>query len=58
MYGREGLGFIGIEYLIENVEIYEEVDGMILEELEGIKGKLSKGREEWRGERIEGVGND
>ncbi|WP_186305950.1 hypothetical protein [Staphylococcus epidermidis] len=46
MYGREGLGFIGIEYLIENVEIYEEVDGMILEELEGIKGKLSKGREE------------
>ena len=40
MYPTERLRFIAIQYLIDNVQIYQELDAMILEQLEPIKRKL------------------
>ena len=46
MYPTERLRFIAIQYLIDNVQIYQELDAMILKQLEPIKRKLSNATEQ------------
>ena len=58
MYPTERLRFIAIQYLIDNVQIYQELDAMILEQLEPIKRKLSNATEQSTRQRIEAVRND
>ena len=58
MYPTERLRFIAIQYLIDNVQIYQELDAMILEQLEPIKRKLSNATEQSTRQRIETVRND
>ena len=57
MYPTERLRFIAIQYLIDNVQIYQELDAMILEQLEPIKRKLSNATEQST-RQIEAVRND
>lgn len=58
MYPTERSRFIAIQYLIDNVQIYQELDAMILEQLEPIKRKLSNATEQSTRQRIEAVRND
>ncbi|WP_145412566.1 ferrous iron transport protein B [Staphylococcus epidermidis] len=58
MYPTERLRFIAIQYLIDNVQIYQELDAMILEQLEPIKRKLSNATGQSTRQRIETVRND
>ena len=58
MYPTERLRFIAIQYLIDNVQIYQELDAMTLEQLEPIKRGLSNATEQSTRQRIEAVRND
>ncbi|MEQ6069700.1 ferrous iron transport protein B [Staphylococcus saccharolyticus] len=57
-FPSERLRFIAIQYLLDNVQIYQELNTITLEQLEPIKNGLNNGSDQTIRQQIEAIRND